>query len=379
MAAGRAAGPPPLADGDACGPPAIGVVLWLPPLADQIRNSPGNIRTLLDHFGSPPESAIGFGEGIPIALRHLDVTALDRPPPVRHRPVRRRRVGRGAAASCWPCGPSPPSWPVRLGSRALRALHLVVGVALLLGVVSTARIFGRPWYYLTLWAWGTTMLALGAVAWSARDAVAARGAPSVDVRRPVIAGAAGAWPWSSTVVATVDFADAHHPEERLSDAVGALAGPTYDAIVDGAGVATGVDGRYIVRWSDAADIGSPGFGLLDELERRGLDVAADEYFRVPGHRPPDPATVRQRRPDPPRHRRLHRSLAGRARRRRGRHVRPPHRRPEGRSTPTVRARFIERLTAEGLEERIADVDFNLFGISTDVRLQRRRPGRPGRR
>ena len=51
-------------------------------------------------------------------------------------------------------------------------------------------------------------------------------------------------------------------------------------------MATGVDGRYIVRWSDAADIGSPGFGLLDELERRGLDVAADEYFRVQvtGHR-----------------------------------------------------------------------------------------------
>ena len=36
-----------------------------------------------------------------------------------------------------------------------------------------------------------------------------------------------------------------------------------------------------MRWSDAADIGSPGFGLLDELERRGLDVAADEFFHVP--------------------------------------------------------------------------------------------------
>ena len=29
------------------------------------------------------------------------------------------------------------------------------------------RIFGLPWYYLTLWAWGTTTLAVGAVAWTA--------------------------------------------------------------------------------------------------------------------------------------------------------------------------------------------------------------------
>ena len=47
------------------------------------------------------------------------------------------------------------------------------------------------------------------------------------------------------------------------------------------GAATGIDGAYQVRWSDAADIGSPGFGLLNELERQGLDVAADEFFHVP--------------------------------------------------------------------------------------------------
>ena len=34
----------------------------------------------------------------------------------------------------------------------------------------------------------------------------------------------------------------------------------------------------------------------------------------------------------------------------------------------MRARFIERLATEGLDELVADVDTNLFGISTDVRL-----------
>ena len=55
----------------------------------------------------------------------------------------------------------------RVGSRALRALHVVVAIALLLGVASMARIFGRPWFYLTLWAWGVTTLLAGAVLWSA--------------------------------------------------------------------------------------------------------------------------------------------------------------------------------------------------------------------
>jgi hypothetical protein len=342
----------------------IGVVLWLPPVADQIRNSPGNIRTLLDHFGSPPEPAIGLGDGVPIALRHLDVTAL----------VTRHLFGTGQFvddASAWRGGILLAVWAgaayvaVRYGSRALRALHLVVGVAVLLGVISTARIFGRPWYYLTLWAWGTTMLVLGAVVWSG-VALWSRRRPGDDVRRPVIAAAA-AVALLATVVATADFADAQHPEERLSTAVGALAGPTYDAIVDGAGVATGVDGRYIVRWSDAADIGSPGFGLLDELERRGLDVAADEYFRVQ-------VTPHRTRPRADNVAQIH--LATGAYIDRWRAVPDavevatydPRSDAQRAEYAAVRERFIERLTTEGLDELVERVDTNLFGISTDVRL-----------
>ena len=77
------------------------------------------------------------------------------------------------------------------------------------------------------------------------------------------------------------------PEVRLSEAVRALAGPT-----EVAAVAWRRRGRrgptapYQVRWSDAADIGSPGFGLLAALERDGLDVAADPYFHVPVDRAP---------------------------------------------------------------------------------------------
>jgi hypothetical protein len=342
----------------------VGVVVWLPPIADQIRHSPGNVRTLLDHFGSPPEPAIGLGDGITIMLRHLDATAL----------VTRHLTGTGQFvddASAWRGAVVLVLWAIaagvasRIGSRSLRALHVVVGVALLLGVASTARIFGRPWFYLTLWAWGTTMLALGAVLWTA-VALWTRRRPGRDPRRPV-AVAAAVVAVLATVASTVAFADAHHPEARLSSAVGALAGPTYDAVVAGEGAATGKDGRYIVRWSDAADIGSPGFGLLDELERRGLDVGADEYFRVQitGHR------ARQRADADAQ---IH--LATGAYIDRWRAVpdavevamydpRTPAQRAE---YVEVRERFIGRLATEGLDELVPLVDTNLFGISTDVRL-----------
>ena len=127
----------------------------------------------------------------------------------------------------------------------------------------------------------------------------------------------------TTLTSVVTFAGAEVPEERLSRAVGALAAPTYEAIADGVGAATGLDGPYQVRWSDAADIGSPGFGLLDELERRGLDVAADEFFHVPvtEHRVRPREQAEPRSTSPP----AHTSTAGaRCRRRRGRDVRATH-------------------------------------------------------
>ena len=53
----------------------------------------------------------------------------------------------------------------------------------------------------------------------------------------------------TSLATSVAFAEAHHPEERLSSAVGTLAGPTYDAVVEGVGAATG---RMTAMWSDGA-------------------------------------------------------------------------------------------------------------------------------
>jgi len=341
-------------------------VLWLPPVADQLTNTPGNIRQLAEHFGSPPEAAIGFGEGLRIALRHLDAySGIGGQLVGTGRFVHDSSVAGGVVTLLVWAVSAVVAW--RIGSRALRSLHVVVGVALLLGVVSMARIFGRPWFYLTLWAWGITAVLVLAVAWTALTAYRTF-ATERGGRPATIAGlVAVAVTVAVSLTTAVAFADAEHPEERLSTAVGALAGPTYDAVVDGVGAATGPDGVYVVRWSDAADIGSPGFGLLDELERRGLDVAADEFFHVP-------VTDHRVRPRSAADAQIHLATGG--------YVEIWRAVPDAIEVATydprtdaqraeygeVRARFIDRLNAEGLADLAELVDTNLFGISVDTRL-----------
>jgi hypothetical protein len=71
------------------------------------------------------------------------------------------------------------------------------------------------------------------------------------------------------------------PEEHLSRPLGAVVDPTVDALESGVAGATGRDGTYVVLWDDAASFGSQGFGLVNELERRGFDAGAPELWRVP--------------------------------------------------------------------------------------------------
>ena len=196
---------------------------------------------------------------------------------------------------------------------------------------------------------------------------AARAGPHHHQAVVRVALAAGVVAVLATLVSTVDFAGADHPEERLSDAVGALAAPTYDAVVASTGAATGEDGAYLVRWSDAADIGSPGFGLLDELERRGLDVAADEFFHVP-------VTDHRTRPRAEADAQIHLATGGYVDVWRG--VADavevaeydPRTDEQRREYADVRARFVQRLGDEGLGELVPLVDTNLFGMSVDPRL-----------
>ncbi len=343
------------------------MVLWVPPLIDQLGNDPGNIRTLLDHFDDPPEAVLGLADGTRLALRHLDVWAgfagftgnLEGA----GRFVSPAEPWRGAVTLVVWLVTAVIAW--RRGPSSLRHLHVVIAAALLLGLISMTRIFGLPWFYLTLWAWGTTTLALGAAVWTCLALWrGVRGSDAAEFALPALSIVVLT---VATLTSVVTSAGAEVPEERLSRAIGALAPATYEAIADGVGAATGLDGSYQVRWSDAADIGSPGFGLLNELERQGLDVAADEYFYVP-------ATAHRVRPREQADAQVHLATGGYVDR--WRQVPgsvevatyEPRTAEQIARAEAVRARLITRLGDEGLDDVAEQVDTNLFGASLDTRV-----------
>ncbi len=63
---------------------------------------------------------------------------------------------------------------VRLPDHRPLGLHLVVAVGIVVSIVSAARIFGKVWYYLTLWAWAIALLAVLAAVWTLVQALERR-------------------------------------------------------------------------------------------------------------------------------------------------------------------------------------------------------------
>ena len=141
---------------------------------------------------------------------------------------------------------------------------------------STARIFGKVWYYLTLWSWSIALIAVAASVWTFVAWWEAAGRRRLPVGRAAMAVLALAG-----VVFVRDSMMVDPPEDHLSRGLDALVDPTVDALRSGEGAATGPDGVYAVIWDDAYFFGSQGYGLINELERRGFTARAYNTFRVP--------------------------------------------------------------------------------------------------
>jgi hypothetical protein len=259
----------------------LGVVLWIPPVIDQFAHSPGNLGIIRDYFGNPPDATIGLHRGVGVLLAQLDPWKL----------LTRTLVTDGGALEV--TGSRVPgalllvvfgasiivAW--RLRRRALLLLDGVILVALALGLVSSARIFGTVWFYLLLWAWALVALMLFAIGWAAVELVRARLAPDTSrianlARMGAVALAAVTLVASSVFAYQASSVTVQTP--RLNNSLGALMGPTATALHQIE--ARGQRGPYLVTWlPDAEAIGSAGFGLLNELLRRGFDARAGEAFR----------------------------------------------------------------------------------------------------
>jgi hypothetical protein len=342
-------------------------VLWLPPLIDQLIHDPGNISRLMTHFASdPPEPAIGVGAGIRLFLRHLDAPGmafdLIREPDAF---VHRSGLEHGGewigllVLVLWAASAVVAH---RRQHRPLDALNTVLAVALAAGAVSMVRIFGKVWFYLTLWAWGTLLLMLFSMAWTAAILLEAH----LRKRVAIIVGACAIA--GCTLLSLIAVADQEVPEKQLSDGLRAVVPATEQALADGVGAAVGRDGRYYVFWQDGVFSGAQGFGLVNELERDGFDVGVHELWRVPAtpHRVVSPDVVDaevhlvtgdyfidQWRENPEYVEVVGDDVRTDAERQR---------------FEELRSGVIARLTEIGRDDLVARVDENLFGASLDPDL-----------
>lgn len=261
-------------------------LLWVAPLADQMRRDPGNIKRLLDHFGSPSEEPIGMAAGFRLLLRHLDVVnGFGRMLTGNERFL---EAGMDPDGPIWAGSLVLALWvgaafvSRRLDHAPLRQMHVVITIVLILSLFSMSRIFGLRWFYLTLWAWTTTLLVLVAIAWTAISWWRTnRPSAASIVSQRNLSAVASATALACTISMIVLAPSTDHPEEYLGDTLGELVGPTVAALEAGVGEATGRNGTYVVAWDDAYFFGSQAFGLIGELERAGLDARTYDFWAVP--------------------------------------------------------------------------------------------------
>jgi hypothetical protein len=265
---------------------AAGALMWLPALIDQLIRDPGNVRMLVRHFASdPPEPAIGTGTGVELFFRHLDAVSAFADLFVHGDSFVHRSGLRGGSgvlgALVFVLWIAAAVFAVRRRERRLMALHAVLAAALAAGGLSMLRIFGKVWYYLTLWAWGTMLMVVVSLVWTALVLVRERNQIVAARDRAMVAGLAVLAVALCTPM-SIAAAVAHDvPEHQLSDGLRAVVPVTAAALDAGVGPAVGHDGRYLVFWQDAVFIGAQGYGLVNELERRGFDVGVHRTWRVP--------------------------------------------------------------------------------------------------
>lgn len=353
---------------------SVGVAVWLPPTIDQITHDPGNESILINHFTNPPpeEPTVGVRASLhyvfeKLDMGHLSVHQLVNPGLlVSSDPARRANTARGAAfAALWGLAACAA---IKLRNRSLLLLHAVVALGVVLLIFDISHIFGAVWYYLLLPVWGVAALMAVATVWT----VAALVGRAVSADRRALLERSGKTVLVAVIVLfcgrlTWAAPSATHSDALISDELGAVVPGTVAALDRGVGGANGHAGRYLVAWDDAAYIGSPGYGLLNELDRRGFDVGVIAGLRVIAtpHRvvSEDEATARIELATGVWVDRW-RALPGATE---VAFIDPRTPAQQARFTQ-LRSEIITLLRARGLDDLVAKVDDNLFGAAIDQRI-----------
>lgn len=245
---------------------AVLLVAWLPPLIDQQRPGTGNLRKLYRQFTDPGEPFVGFGAAVKAMAGRFNLLGAWYIDPWQSPRARPNIVGLVGfvllvGAASW------AAW--RRRQRAELALYAVLGGCTALGLLSTMRVFGVFFSYVIRWMSPLVALWVAAATWSLHQSLVAwwrsrprRSPPGGAGRLALAIGAATMV--TVSLVGVVRAAGGTIPSQRDSDTTGALA-DQLQRVLD-------PHVRYQVNENDVASLGSQSFGLVLELERRGLDV-----------------------------------------------------------------------------------------------------------
>ncbi len=256
------------------GSSVLGLLLWVPPLAQQALSPHGNLAIIWRHFTDPPTAPIGVVDGASVVLRRFGLDAfLAR----NTAPVGSVVAGEVLVAV----------WLVttiiafRMRSQSLNRFNLVIGTALVAGIVSAARIFGPVNYYLVLWVVTIGVGLAVSITWC--GALALVRIPPGGVRRVLsLAGSVGLA--TVTIAATAGFVQQARDVVPISGSRSTLLTdlvPSVVAAVRRDERARPQDRhRYLVTWTDPISLGGLGYGMVNELERAGLSVGTPAGFRI---------------------------------------------------------------------------------------------------
>ncbi len=243
----------------------IGAVMWLPPVIEQLRPGSGNLHRLWQHFTDPPSDTVGYRAALKAMIGEFNLAGPFVSGPGKAPYDSPNFLGFAGFSFIIVIG----GWLAwRRRDRLVLSLQSVMMATTLIGLVSTARVFGRFYDYVIRWMWALAVLWLVASIWSMWRAVGSRSKKSTNDKR-LMAVALAALTIAVTASGTIASVGANPPYRNDSKLVGGLA-PQLTEVLSR-------QTDYLLRWHDPAALGGTAFGLLLELERRGEHLFVDQW------------------------------------------------------------------------------------------------------
>jgi hypothetical protein len=243
---------------------AVGAILWLPVVVQQVRDEPGNLGTLIRFFRDHGREH-SYGDAWHVVASQLSLWPDW---------VQAHVVGNVYSGGLDLSGATPIAvWGIVLVAAAVvtwrRAkdafrLDVLLALTIVVAVVSVSRIVGDIFPYLVTWTWAVGMLVWLAIAWSVVRWWQTRGNTDPRVGRIALALVAAGLV-AVTIVNTVDAATAGNPEPRRSPLVKAMVEKIEEQLPPG-------DGVVEIRAGTTPGSAWVGAGIAAQLERDGIET-----------------------------------------------------------------------------------------------------------